>query len=73
MGRFLGESLNPLEFLLEAARKIVGAVLEKHDKTKCEKDKENEPEKAAKKRHGWMVTYGLTEVNGAGLMPKLPV
>ena len=73
MGRIFGETLHALDLLLEAVRKIVGAVLEKHDETKCEKDKKNEPEKAAKKRHGWMVTYGLTEVNGAELMPKLPV
>jgi hypothetical protein len=70
---FFGERLHPFEFLFETTRKIVGAVLEKHDETESEEDKKNEPEKAAKKRHGWMVTYGLTEVNGAGLMPKLPV
>jgi hypothetical protein len=34
----------------------VGAVLEKHDKTKREKHEKNEPEEAAKKRHGLMVT-----------------
>jgi hypothetical protein len=34
----------------------VSAVLEKHDKTKREKHEKNEPEKAAKKRHGVMVT-----------------
>ena len=73
MGRIFGEGLHAFDLLLEAVRKIVGAVLEEHDETKCEKDKKNEPEKAAKKRHGWMVTYGLRQVNGAGLMPKLPV
>ena len=73
MGRIFGEALYALDLLFETVRKIVGAVLEKHDETKCEKDKKNEPEKAAKKRHGLMVTYGLTQVNGAGVMPKLPV
>ena len=73
MGRFLGESLNPLEFLLEAARKIVGAVLEEHDKAKREKDEENEPEKAAKERHGLMVTYASGQVNESHRHAKLPV
>jgi hypothetical protein len=54
--RFLGEGLYSLEFLLETAAEIVGAILEKHDKTKREKHEKNEPEKAAKQRHGVMLT-----------------
>ena len=73
MGRFLGECLHALDFLLEAAGKIMGAVLKQHDKAKREKDKEDEPEKAAKERHGLMVTYALGQVNESQPHAKLPV
>jgi hypothetical protein len=66
LARFFRKRLHPLEFLLESAREIVSAILEKHHKTKCEKDKEDEPEKAAKQRHASMVTYSLVAVNGRG-------
>jgi len=73
VGRFLGEGLHALEFLLEAARKIMGAVFKQHHKAKREKDEENEPEKAAKERHGLMVTYASGQVNESHRRAKLPV
>jgi hypothetical protein len=53
---FLGKRLHALEFRLEPTREIVGAVFEKHDETKREKDEKDEPEKPAKERHEPMVT-----------------
>jgi hypothetical protein len=49
---FLSKCLHPFEFLLEPARKIVGAVLEEDNKTESEENEKNEPEKPAKERHG---------------------
>jgi dTDP-4-amino-4,6-dideoxygalactose transaminase len=46
------EGLGSLKLLLESGREIVRPVLEKHDEAKGEEDKEDDPKKTAKQRHG---------------------
>jgi len=60
---FFGKRLHPFELLLKSPGEIMGAVLEKDDKTECEKHKEDEPKKPPEQRHVPMVTYSLAEVN----------
>jgi len=45
------KSLNAIEFLLETGGEIVCAVFEKDHETKCEEDKQNDPEQPAQERH----------------------
>ena len=71
--RFLCERLYPFEFLLKSPSEIVGSVLEKHDKTEGEEDKEDDPKKAPEQRHVPMVTYSPTEVNEGEWTAKVPI
>jgi hypothetical protein len=45
------ERLYPIEFRLKAGREATRAVFEKHDETKGEEDKENDPKKSTQQRH----------------------
>lgn len=47
-----GKRLHLFEFFLKPRDKIVRAVLEEYDEAECKKQKQNEPEKAAKQGHG---------------------
>jgi hypothetical protein len=58
--RFLGlldnKGLYPDELFLESVHEIMGAVFEKDDKAKGEKDEQNQPKQATNQTHGQEVT-----------------
>jgi hypothetical protein len=66
---FHDERFHALEFLLEAIGKIVRSILEKHNEAEREKKEQNEPEEAAQKCHGWMLTWWCYWVNAAYRAP----
>src|ERR1044071_5267892 len=73
LGSLLGECFHPFELLLEAGGKFVRSVLKKHDKTKGEEHKKNEPEKPANQGHA--LNGNLVAFRGqlACTVSKLPV